>query len=767
MSTCSNGLRLLLQGCVGLTGLAGWCLFVGSFVLWIPQLRKLLHLEWAGLWSLPLIESFRVSGFLLGAVAVTARELMAQGRADPVKWAARIPNAGLPPACGTGQGMRWRCCGALARHGALSLVLYGLASALTLMFYYPVSLFQQDYRHWSVDASGYRVWADVVFWLAFYAGRAALVPISVIAIPLSRFSALWRSVGLPHEMTVAYHRWCGHLLMGLLTFHAVGYFVGWGSISAGHLLERLTDWLHDGRKGPINNTAGLISWVAGVALWVPSFEWARRRDYRRFFLAHQLHLVFFVFGCVHYPRGVHFLAPSLLCYVADAALRACLQHRSLAFLRVAGSGGCPAMTTLRLPVKPGSRSWGPTDPSAMVGGTVNIALPGLGRWEWHPFSIARVDGDEDDPEASHVVLHVAAYDRWTRRLAARVRDAGLEVWEHVQVVGPFPPSHALTRLCEAALQSAPLLLLGAGSGLAPAVAIVRRIAAGLAQAPASHGRTVDVALVCVVRSPAMLEMLHGDMLPVDGSGATRLPWLRTEVHWTGRDPAHATHGPASGPLSTGHTGLSGPIRVHATAGGIVAEPATYPRVRDVAGAPPAASGKAGSPAAHELKALLGALLGYLGCAWPLVFAEGALLSGRTNVFTGGAGLLASGLCAYLGARLSLILVDSRALRAAAAICRRRSFGRPSDEVRLTVLKDADERLASPAPPAAPPPPQPVPLVSRGARPDLKEVLARWTRGGRRRSERVAAGGPGGMLRALDEALVCGGHAPAVRLTFSM
>ena len=45
---------------------------------------------------------------------------------------------------------------------------------------------------------------------------------------------------------IALHRACGHLTMGLLSFHGVGYMVAWASTSLEHLLEELTDWLRAG-----------------------------------------------------------------------------------------------------------------------------------------------------------------------------------------------------------------------------------------------------------------------------------------------------------------------------------------------------------------------------------------------------------------------------------------------------------------------------------------------------------------------------------------
>lgn len=52
----------------------------------------------------------------------------------------------------------------------------------------------------------------------------------------------------------------------------------------------------------INNLAGTISWIFGLALWVTSVDWVRRRYYQSF---HTVHIVGFLgytlFALLHYP----------------------------------------------------------------------------------------------------------------------------------------------------------------------------------------------------------------------------------------------------------------------------------------------------------------------------------------------------------------------------------------------------------------------------------------------------------------------------------
>ena len=49
----------------------------------------------------------------------------------------------------------------------------------------------------------------------------SLAPLCLLGLPLGRSSALWRATGLSYEEAVALHRALGHLVMALLSLHAV------------------------------------------------------------------------------------------------------------------------------------------------------------------------------------------------------------------------------------------------------------------------------------------------------------------------------------------------------------------------------------------------------------------------------------------------------------------------------------------------------------------------------------------------------------------
>ena len=117
-------------------------------------------------------------------------------------------------------------------------------------------------------------------------------------------------------------------------------------------------------------------------LWLTSLRRFRRYNYAVFFTTHQLHLVFFMFGCIHWPTcaphhaprqprqpcaralattteivrahngsvpitGLCYAAPSIVFYAADLALRAHISRAAVPVVaRVRPSASDPCLTTL-------------------------------------------------------------------------------------------------------------------------------------------------------------------------------------------------------------------------------------------------------------------------------------------------------------------------------------------------------------------------------------------------------------------------------------
>lgn len=189
---------------------------------------------------------------------------------------------------------------------------------------------------WDADTHrGREYWQQLLMRSSLYAGVGALLPMAMLGVPLSHSSSMWRMAGLSYEEAISLHRALGHLMMALLSFHSLGYMTAWLSLGVEKLADELTDWFHCGRCTHINNLAGLIAWSAGLIIWATSVQRFRRYNYAAFFTAHQLHLIFFGFGAIHWPSCICFAAPTIIFYAADFALRTHLtRYRAPASLRI-------------------------------------------------------------------------------------------------------------------------------------------------------------------------------------------------------------------------------------------------------------------------------------------------------------------------------------------------------------------------------------------------------------------------------------------------
>ena len=161
---------------------------------------------------------------------------------------------------------------------------------------------------------GQTKWVQALSGAARQAGLVAMIPISLLGVPLARSSALWRLVGLSYEEAVNFHRWLGILAVLLTSFHTLGYIIVWtqplfeftlGHTAGGligvynelftkHGVAGLNPWCDNTPPSEfggltynptccgVSNLAGLVAWASGILIWVASIECVRRSRYLLF-----------------------------------------------------------------------------------------------------------------------------------------------------------------------------------------------------------------------------------------------------------------------------------------------------------------------------------------------------------------------------------------------------------------------------------------------------------------------------------------------------
>ena len=560
----------------------------------------------------------------------------------------------------------------------------------------------------------------------------------------------------------------------------------------------------------VSNLAGLIAWAAGIVLWTASLVRVRRSRYLLFIQTHQLHYVFFGFTCAHWSYSLFYMLPSATFYAADIVLRwhgtyAC----KYATARVHGQdeGKEPTMVTLLLPVPasaadatvvasacPFLQSNKDADGSIMplpttlaetdsdnssehaAENTTNIQpsfatdpwagttcylqarglspLSHIGGWS-HPFTVAGSVAFSDITQGAKraLLVHIAPERNWTLRLARAASKAGggEDVrMSDVSVVSPLPAPPHLEHLAHSVMMGKPLLLIGAGSGVTPGVALIRMLASRTLPA------TARVRLVVIIRSMHVGEALDGYMLPTGPDGATGLPWLTTEIHMTravtGAEDAEDP--PPSTQSATGQHGFQGGFRLSAAGDGkLKAIAAPYRLAKNM----PNLIGDGGAHLSRrvvtdELATLLGAFVGFMSVTWPLIGDAAdhpAPWSYKPTAVSGMGALLLGWICAMGGAWLALLLCDLYAVCTTAA----GDHAQPTTEMPSEEAAGASSLI--------------VPLVSNGKRPCMKARLEAFARPGEIEAGEVlmAAGGPEALFATMEEALPA--HVHVQRLTHPM
>ena len=484
----------------------------------------------------------------------------------------------------------------------------------------------------------------------------------------------------------------------------------------------------------VANFFGFMAWCVGVVIGVTSLYAVRRRSYALFMVAHQLHWAWWFFVVLHWPGILAFAAPSVVFVAADSARRRVAERTARCAVAATGDA---TMATVLVPM-PGYAE------EQLTGGVVRLRCRDVS-WMWHPFTIA---GAADGA----AIVHVFSAGGWTRalcRLAARRPVVELEVR------GPLVAPLALQHKARAAARGRPLLIVAAGSGLAPAVAFLRLVRLS------NPAPNQQIRFAAIVRSAQQIEVLDAFCLPTAGA-STQEPWLQTEIHTTRAPDAPAascavekTTRPSAGRVVVRRDGttivaVAAPWPTEATTATV--SPLFPNEIREAAPASPAspvdlrrhrpAGGAAGGA---DAAAVLGSGLGFLAAAYLVAWRAGAPFAGRSpyvfdrrkdgnpNVVSGGLSLVVCAAAAFLGAAVALAV--------AGRVRRRGAYRGAAADVELGGGGGAD-----PAGAAAE-----VVFATAGARPDLDAVV-------KRADEQLGAdadvliGGPQPLIDGLEDRL---------------
>ena len=304
----------------------------------------------------------------------------------------------------------------------------------------------------------------------------------VALLPITRMSVFTPLLGISFERAIAYHRSASGVAMCIMAAHIAMMVCERG-------VATMTTRTENSRgQGAVFGTASAATFAALVALAAPP---VRRYSWEAFKTAHMmLFPTALVLAVLHAKLMLPYLAPAVLLWVADMALRAlrCARSHPLSTL-VALPGGAVRLdvtTAGRVAVAPGQYAF--------------VQLPELGPAEWHPFSCVCVPGR---PEGIGFVIGRGKPGSFAARLAALAAVTPkpvLRVRVDGAYGGPRLQLHSYTSV----------VLLAGGVGITPFASICNDL---VAAAHAGHSALGAAMLVWAVRDAAAIDTWIPGLLP--------------------------------------------------------------------------------------------------------------------------------------------------------------------------------------------------------------------------------------------------------------
>ncbi|KAL2613804.1 hypothetical protein R1flu_025496 [Riccia fluitans] len=293
--------------------------------------------------------------------------------------------------------------------------------------------------------------------IGVYFGKAALIPFALLWIPVSRASPFFRVTGVSFERVVKYHTWLGLICIWILIAHGIIFVAYFSSI---HHTKELLTWANTG----IAVFPGIIALGAGLMMLLTALERVRRNHFNIFFVTHHLYLIFLLFFLFHCVSQMVYVVTPILLFFLDRFIRILQSRKSVDILstRVLPSGAIELKFAK------------PDDVEYNALSFMYILLPGISKFEWHPFSVASSPLDQ----TNQICIYIKPLGGYTKD----IHDALIETKQNqeagklkcpfgfrLHLEGPYGDESDFY------LQYDSLVLVAGGIGVTPFLAIIQDI----------------------------------------------------------------------------------------------------------------------------------------------------------------------------------------------------------------------------------------------------------------------------------------------------
>ncbi|CAH2064742.1 unnamed protein product [Thlaspi arvense] len=316
--------------------------------------------------------------------------------------------------------------------------------------------------------------------------------------PVTRASTILPLVGLTSESSIKYHIWLGHISNCLFLLHTVVFLIYWGMTN--QLIE-IFAW----SKTYVPNLAGIIAMVIGIAIWVTSTAYFRRKKFEIFFYTHQLYGLYIIFYVFHVGDSwLCMILPNIFLFFIDRYLRflQSMKRSRLVSARLLPSDNIE-LTFSKVP----GLHYNPTS-------ILFVHVPSISKLQWHPFSITSSSNLEEDK----VSVVIRRQGTWTQKLYDHISSSSIDSVE-VSTEGPYGPTSFDF------LNHDSLILVSGGSGIAPFISVIREI---IFQSQNPNTKLPDLLLVCSFKHYQDLSLL--DLIfPPSGISVSDISKLKLRI----------------------------------------------------------------------------------------------------------------------------------------------------------------------------------------------------------------------------------------------
>lgn len=260
-----------------------------------------------------------------------------------------------------------------------------------------------------------RVWYEVSKTM----GKVVAINMMILLFPVSKSSFWWCLFNYHFERVIKWHRWISWMLVVVVMLHSISASVAF--IQEGSLGDC---WIPNENcrrpggfeyyKGEETSRIFFYGWISvalGFILVITSIPYFRRRHFEWFYYTHvAVFLPLLVVMHLHYPDLIYYMAPGLTAYLLDKVVWFYTSRRSTRITALFK----PAPGFVRIEIEIDPRQYDSYEP----GKWVQLNIPAVSFWEWHPMTLASGPICVRGASSSTVTIDIKVLGDWTTKLSS-------------------------------------------------------------------------------------------------------------------------------------------------------------------------------------------------------------------------------------------------------------------------------------------------------------------------------------------------------------